>query len=322
MTAYDVFNGDADGLCALQQLRLAAPRDTVLVTGPKRDIALLDRIAPRAGDEITVLDVSLDRNRAALDRALAAGANVRWFDHHHAGAVPAHARLEAHIDEAPETCTSLIVDRHLAGAHRAWAVTGAFGDNLGAVAIALAQPLALDAAALDTLRALGQSLNYNAYGETAADLVVAPDDLARRMRPYAHPLEFAAREPCVAELHARRHADLAAAAAVTPEHADDRIAVYRLPEAPWARRVGGTFAHQLARTHPRRAHAVLGPNGDGTYWASLRAPLAAPRGAGALARAFHTGGGREGAAGIERLPESRIPDLIRALAAAYGDRGH
>ena len=31
MTCFDVFNGDADGLCALQQLRLEDPRDAVLV---------------------------------------------------------------------------------------------------------------------------------------------------------------------------------------------------------------------------------------------------------------------------------------------------
>ena len=44
MTRFDVFNGDADGLCALQQLRLAQPRETPLVTGVKRDIALLGRV--------------------------------------------------------------------------------------------------------------------------------------------------------------------------------------------------------------------------------------------------------------------------------------
>jgi hypothetical protein len=42
--AYDVFNGDADGICALHQLRLANPRDAVLLTGVKRDIALLQRV--------------------------------------------------------------------------------------------------------------------------------------------------------------------------------------------------------------------------------------------------------------------------------------
>ena len=47
---YDVFNGDADGLCSLQQIRLAEPADSVLVTGVKRDIALLARVPAGAGD--------------------------------------------------------------------------------------------------------------------------------------------------------------------------------------------------------------------------------------------------------------------------------
>ena len=46
---YDVFNGDADGLCALHQLRLANPALAELVTGVKRDIKLLDRVKAGAG---------------------------------------------------------------------------------------------------------------------------------------------------------------------------------------------------------------------------------------------------------------------------------
>ena len=46
---FDVFNGDADGLCALHQLRLAEPADSELVTGPKRDISLLKRVNAAAG---------------------------------------------------------------------------------------------------------------------------------------------------------------------------------------------------------------------------------------------------------------------------------
>ena len=45
---YDVFNGDADGICALHQLRLAEPRPTAeLVTGVKRDIRLLHGLPGR-----------------------------------------------------------------------------------------------------------------------------------------------------------------------------------------------------------------------------------------------------------------------------------
>lgn len=44
MRSCDVFNGEADCICALLQLRLASPRDPELVTGVKRDIALLKQM--------------------------------------------------------------------------------------------------------------------------------------------------------------------------------------------------------------------------------------------------------------------------------------
>jgi hypothetical protein len=43
MRRIDVFNGDADGLCALHQLRLAEPVQSELVTGVKRDIKQIVR---------------------------------------------------------------------------------------------------------------------------------------------------------------------------------------------------------------------------------------------------------------------------------------
>src|SRR5580765_7386320 len=172
-----VFNGDADGLCALQQLRLAGRRvagQDTLITGVKRDIALLERVVPAAGEGCTVLDVSLDVNRAALERLLAAGLSVRYFDHHFAGDIPAHAGLETHIDLSPTVCTSLLVDRHLDGAFRSWAIVGAFGDSLTAEARALCEGAGIPADAAARLQELGVAINYNAYGEAIADLHVPP----------------------------------------------------------------------------------------------------------------------------------------------------
>src|SRR5690606_31030593 len=108
--SYDIFNGDADGLCALHQLRLEEPRTAELVTGVKRDVALVERIEARAGDVLTVLDISMRSNAAALARALERGARVRYFDHHDPGTIPDHPALEAHIDTSSDVCTSLIVD--------------------------------------------------------------------------------------------------------------------------------------------------------------------------------------------------------------------
>lgn len=53
MKAIDVFNGDADGICALHQWRLAYPVETTLVTGVKRDIQLLQSVKVGAGDTAT-----------------------------------------------------------------------------------------------------------------------------------------------------------------------------------------------------------------------------------------------------------------------------
>ena len=113
MTHFDVFNGDADGICALHQLRLATPLDSVLVSGVKRDIALLQRVAAQDGDAVTVLDISAAVNRSALVALLDRGVRVEYFDHHFAGDLPLHAHLSTLIDLSPRVCTAMLVDRHL-----------------------------------------------------------------------------------------------------------------------------------------------------------------------------------------------------------------
>jgi len=84
MADFDVFNGDADGICALTQLRLAEPRTTTLVTGVKRDINLLKKVAADNCDRVTVLDVSMDKNHDDLFRLLKAGAEIFYVDHYFA----------------------------------------------------------------------------------------------------------------------------------------------------------------------------------------------------------------------------------------------
>jgi hypothetical protein len=310
MRFYDIFNGDADGLCALHQFRLVEPRDATLITGVKRDIALLARVTPEPGDELTVLDVSLDTNREALLGALHAGARVRYFDHHFAGEIPHHALLETHIDTSPTVCTSLIVDRHLGGRHRAWAIVAAFGDNLRAQAYSAAGTLGLEHAEVEALRELGECLNYNAYGANVADLHFHPAALYLRMQPFANPLAFCAQAP---ELEALRRAsadDLKLAMALPIEDVGNDAVVVFMPEAAWSRRVAGTFANKLARRHAHRTVALLVRSGAG-YQVSLRAAEHGGSGMHLLARQFESGNGRARSAGIQFLPE---PDVARLLA--------
>ncbi|MCL4798812.1 MAG: acetyltransferase [Burkholderiales bacterium] len=321
MRHIDVANGDADGLCALHQLRLAEPVEAELVTGVKRDIALVGRVRAAPGDLVTVLDVSLERNRAAVERLLAAGVRVRYFDHHHAGEIPRHPGLEAHIETGGGTCTAVLVDGYLAGRFRAWAVVAAFGDNLGALGRRLAAPLGLREDQLEALGELGEAINYNAYGETVADLRVAPAELYRLMRPYPDPFGFLAREAVFEELYNGWREDMNRALAVAPQVDSDAGAVYELPNEPWSRRVTGAFANHLAVTHPTRAHAVLAPNSRGGYIVSVRTPEGSARSADGLAREYPTGGGRQEAAGIDDLPEHELPGFLLRFEAYFGARG-
>jgi len=156
MKYIDVFNGDADGICALIQLRLAEPRQAELVTGIKRDIELLNQVQDGRDSNITVLDISFEKNAKDIERLLAQGAHINYIDHHQTGDIKQHPNLTTHIDLDANTCTSLIVDKLLNGQYRAWAITAAFGDNLLAAATVLAQQSGFTEQDTETMKQLGK----------------------------------------------------------------------------------------------------------------------------------------------------------------------
>jgi hypothetical protein len=315
MHRFDVCNGDADGLCAVLQWRLAHPAPATLVTGLKRELELLRSVPAEAGDEVLVCDLSMQRNHGALLRLLDAGVQVRYVDHHKVDQVPRHAALQACIDFDPRVCTSLLMDRLLGGRFRAWALVGAYGDNLTQVADDLAAGLGLDEADRRRLRLLGEGINYNAYGDAASDQHIAPLPLYARLSHHAHPLELLRSDSIGDELDALRRADLQRALAQDVRAAGRGVRWVCLPDAAWSRRVIGGLANELASRAPEQAHAVLKADGQGGYVVSLRAPQRAPAGADEFCRRFG-GGGRAGAAGIDHLPAADLQRFIAALAAA------
>ncbi len=217
-------------------------------------------------------------------------------------------------------CTSVLVDRHLGGRFRAWAVVGAYGDNLRGVAERLAAQIGLHPRERELLRMLGEAINYNAYGDDAHDVHIAPSRLYPLLARYRDPLQFVEREPVALEIDALRRTDLARAMGQVPWWEGAAGAVYLLPDAPWSRRVIGSFANELAVAHPRRAHAVARRTADGALVVSVRAPIDAPGGASDLCRRFG-GAGRASAGGIDGLPEDRFEAFVHAFATtAWGER--
>jgi single-stranded DNA-specific DHH superfamily exonuclease len=318
MAKVDVFNGDADGICALTQFRNANPAESRLITGVKRDISLVEKAGIEAGDDVTVLDVSLDKNRDAVVDALELGANVFYVDHHFAGDIPSQSGLKALIDTSPDVCTSILMNGHLNGQFVEWAIVGAFGDNLKASAQALAQPLSLDGAEIELLENLGIYINYNGYGAALEDLHFRPKDLYGLVSVYAQPLDFV-RDGAqhYEKLETGYRDDMARARKVKVSRETRDAAVFMFPDEPWARRVSGVFSNDLVNGFPDRAHAVVTERADGTYLVSVRAPLSNKVGAVDLCRRFPTGGGREAAAGINNLPADQLDDFTNQFCEFY-----
>jgi len=312
MADFDVFNGDADGICSLLQLRLNEPRpDAKLITGRKRDIALLDRVEARAGDHVTVLDISMRNNAEDLRRILGGGASVFYADHHNAGDEPVtHPNLEAHINLAPEMCTAVIINNILRGASLGWAVTGAFGDNFPALAQRIAGDQDFD---LPALKRLGMLLNYNGYGASLGDLHFHPADLYRACLAYDNPQDFLnANTDVYAALDAGYSDDFVVAKNATTLLGTGRALALLLPDAASSRRISGVYGNQLAQEFPNRAHAVLTRNGD-SYTVSVRAPKSRREGADTLCLQFETGGGRAAAAGINRLEDKDVDRFLETF---------
>jgi len=316
---FSVCNGDADGLCSAVQWLMHEPGAATLVTGLKRESALLDRVDARAGDEVNIFDIAMSHSRPALVRLLEAGARVRYFDHHAVATdVPAGALFEARIDTDGEICTSLLVDRRIGGACHGWALVGAYGDNLPEIADRLAVEWGFDIGDRLRLRRMGEAINYNAYGDRECDVQVAPERLYEIMTRYRDPRDMLAQEAVVDEIDALRRHDVYRALAVPPRWTDPSGSVLVLPDEPWSRRALGSVANELANAEPHRAHAVLRRHPLGGFMVSVRAPLQAARGAHALCRGFG-GGGRARAAGIDALPATDLDDFVAAFSAtAWG----
>jgi hypothetical protein len=316
---YDIFNGDADGICSLIQLRKAEPREAVLVTGVKRDVQLLDRVEANAGDQLVVLDLPMDRNREGLEKALANGANVFYADHHFNGAIPDNVNLTALIDEAPDICTAILINEHLQDKYIEWAIVGAFGDNLREPAHRLGRRAGLSTADQLSLEELGIYLNYNSFGHSLDDLHFHPKTLYKTLYESDDPLSFVHHSRDFSQLSEGYREDMGRSSDLQPLHIDEKTAVFMFPDEAWARRIRGIFTNYLVTSNQARAHALLTQKSSGDYFVRVRAPLRDPQGAAELCMQFPTGGGNAAAAAINDLPGSSLGAFLEAFERAYAD---
>ncbi|SIO93708.1 acetyltransferase [Vibrio spartinae] len=317
---YDVFNGDADGIIALLQLRLSTPKTHRLITGVKRDIQLLDQVV-KLGDatSVTVLDISMMKNIEPLQRLLTQRIPVFYCDHHQSGEIPNSEHLETLINLDAETCTSLLINQKLKGEFIHWAIAGAFGDNLHQRAQSLANHAGLSQEDSEFLCELGTLINYNGYGATLDDLHIPPAELFQQLLNYPSPFTLREEPDSPYYLLQQGYADdYAQIMSLTPLTENPSCRIFELPSTAWARRISGVFGNKLANQSSRQAHAVLTLNeNQQDYTVSVRAPLNNRTGADEVCSLFATGGGRKAAAGINTLPCEQKAHFIDVLTQYY-----
>ena len=328
---YDVFNGDADGIIALLQLRLATPKDSLLITGVKRDIGLLKQVDVNKATAVTVLDISLEKNNQALQALINNQVDVFYVDHHRTGDIPKSNKLTTLLNTDANTCTSLLVNDLLKGQYSYWAIAAAFGDNMHASASDLAQKVGLSELQKNQLNELGTYINYNGYGQELSDLHFHPAALYQSLLEYHDPFVLINQENSIfSQLKAAYLADMAKARTADVLSDNDIVKTIVLEDAAWSRRVSGVFGNDLANQAPDKAHIVITLNpievdlqsknkiqNEQSYTLSLRAPLNNKQGAGDICAQFPTGGGRAAAAGVNALPKGRLVEFIKQVESYY-----
>jgi nanoRNase/pAp phosphatase (c-di-AMP/oligoRNAs hydrolase) len=313
---YDIFNGDADGIFALAQLRKSDPKKSTLVTGPKREIDLLTRVTDAENASILVLDISMEQNSNALQQCLKNDNKIRWFDHHRSGDVPSDKRLDAVIDTAPHVCTSILVDAHLKGEQRIYAIAGAYGDNLHSEAAALGEGFTSEE--MQTLKDIGETVNYNGYGENLEDLNAHPRDVYNDIMSYDNLFEYAQHSEQFKKIKAQKEKDSREVSESESLYLSTAGSCILLPDSPAASRMSGIYSNELVMSEPDLAHAIFTVlKKNDAYRVSIRAPLNRPEKADVLASHFPNGGGRAKAAGINELPEIKLDEFFTKFEEVF-----
>ena len=294
------------------------PSESKLVTGVKRDISLLKQVDINLATSVTVLDISLEKNNDALLQLLENEVDVFYVDHHRTGEIPQSKKLVSILDTDANTCTSLLVNKHLDGEFASWAVAAAFGDNMEVSAKVLAEQNNFSLTQQSLLKELGVYVNYNGYGRTVEDLHFHPENLFNQLLKYTDPFVLINEQGSVfSQLKDAYLADMNKAKSADVLIENVIFKAVQLADEPWARRVSGVFGNDLANSSPEKAHAVVTLNTDSSYTVSLRAPLTNKQGAGDICANFPTGGGRAAAAGINALPQEMLSDFFNSVSEYY-----
>jgi len=315
MKYYDFFNGDADGIISLHQYRMHYPKDSILYTGVKRDVELLRHCTKIENSKFTIFDISLLSNKVHVDIILSNGNTIRWFDHHEPGNKELGENFEIFVNADPNCCTNILVDKYVDGLYRPWTICGAYGDNLHEQADKLNPNFSKDS--MLKLKEVGETLNYNGYGNTESDLTIHPKDVYLDIKNYESPFEYRTKSEVYNKIFTQMKSDESELSSSEILHESETGKVILLPNTKASIRFSGIYSNKQTTDNSDKAFAILTEINEDNYRVSIRSPKNNPYGASTLALSFPTGGGREKAAGINELPKVELKKFVEKFEEVY-----
>ena len=254
-------------------------------------------------------------NKDYIDGILNNDNIVRWFDHHEPGETDLGESFSIKVDTDPNCCTNILVDKYIDGLHRPWTICGAYGDNLHEQAEKL-NPCFNEMVMLE-LKEIGETLNYNGYGNELSDLTVDPKEVYLDLHQYVSPFQYRKKSEIYNKIHTQMISDKAELSSSEILHDTDAGKVILLPNTKASVRYSGIYSNQQTTDDPDKAFAILTLVNEENYRVSIRSPKTNPYGASKLALQFPTGGGREKAAGVNELPRSELNNFIEKFEEVY-----
>jgi hypothetical protein len=264
----------------------------------------------------TVFDISLLSNADYMKPILSNGNSIKWFDHHEPGETELGDNFSIKVDADPNCCTNTLVDEYLNGLYRPWTICGMYGDNLHEQADKF-NPC-FDESTMSQLKEVGETLNYNGYGNEELDLTVHPKDVYLDLKDYESPFEYRKKSESYNKIYTQMKSDEAELGSSEILHESETGKVILLPNTRASIRYSGIYSNQQTTDNPDKAFAILTSVDGGNYRISIRSPKTNPHGASKLALQFPTGGGREKAAGVNELPKSELNNFIEKFEEVYG----
>ena len=264
----------------------------------------------------TVFDVSLLSNIEYVKQILKKKNKIKWFDHHEPGETNLGKNFSIKVDSDPNCCTNILVDKHIDGLHRPWTICGAFGDNLHEQAEKL-NPC-FDEQTMYKLKEIGETLNYNGYGNKESDLTVHPKDVYLDLKQYESPFRYRSKSEIYNKIYTQMKSDEKELSSSEILHETNTGKIILLPDTKASIRYSGIYSNQQTTDNPDKAFAILTLTNNDNYRISIRSPKNNPYGASKLALSFPTGGGREKVAtGVNELPKDQLKNFIEKFEETY-----